>query len=393
MSGVHSAKAQTKLSAETTSSNFTPLPGMFLKKAESTKNRALEAWRRVIHGHKASNHEPESDPVQQSTDREDKSKKNGGTRRAFMGGVAGVALSLLAGKGKAHAAPMPTGEVQTASQQEGTIPVNEVHLVTSSEFTPEKPSPDYLKGQQVGYVQARETLEDGSKLWSLDWSLRPIDPQDMVYNLPGSRSLGSFRAAVQHLNLGHPDNGRYKKIEDVDKTITFCNVAASDMADMFQVSHIFSRFDENGTPLLANTMNERIIAEAQRKDQEPEVVLITREEAQQAANMGYPVFLSIKKERKTPNADWINGHIGLVTPRQMLDKNNPEHQNQGIYLIQAGSNSGDAIYFDEREIFTEANGYHQPVFAIDRRDLSDARTKDDAHKTPVETKDMRQLAQ
>jgi len=363
-----------------TSANFTPLPEIFLQNADHAKHRALDAWRRVIHGSKKLKVEPKSNPVQAAPQQAVDAEKKDMSRRAFMGGMAGVALGLLAGRGVAQGASMPTGEPQNAPQEEEITSLNDVHLLTTAEYTSENPSPDFLKGQQSGYVQARETLEDGSKLWSLDWQLKPIDPEDMVYNLPGQRSLGSFRAAVHHLNLGHPDNGRYAKVEDVDRTVTFCNVAASDMADMFQVSHLFSRFDENGTPMLANTMNERIIAEADRKDKKPEVAIITRQEAQKIADMGYPVFLSIKKERKTPKADWLNGHIGLVTPRSMLDKTNSEHQKQGIYLTQAGSESGDAIYFDEREKYTEENGYLQPVFAIDMRDLTDARKNNAANR-------------
>lgn len=356
--------------------NYTPLSESVIQKAGHAKNRALDAWRRVISSTRKQK-TPDTYiqvPEKQAAPEMPKEIK----RRGFLAGMAGATLGLLKGHGTAQAAP--AGKTQSRAPQEGIAPEGDVHILTSADYLPDNPSPDYLKGQKSGYVHSTETLEDGSKLWPLDWNLSPIDPADMVYNLPGQRSPGSFRAVVHHLNLGHPQNGRYAKVEDVDRTITFCNVAASDMADMFQVSHIFSRFDENGSAMLANAMNDRLIQEAGRSDRDPQIELISRGEAQAIADMGYPVFLSIKKVRKTPNADWMNGHIGLVTPRPLLDKANPEHSKQGLYLVQAGSESGEAVFFDEREKYTEENGYLHPIFAIDVRDLKDARIKDAARK-------------
>lgn len=372
-------------------SNFTPLPRKLLESADHAKHRALDAWRRVIHGSRKTKEVDSKTEQQQAVapkPQQKQEEKGKITRRGFLAGLGGLTLGLAFGRGEAQAqtqiqvAPTPKEEPQKVKQPEGQHVEGNVHLVTAAEYTPEHPSPDFLKGQQVGYVEAKETLFDGSKLWPLDWNLRPIDPHDMVYNLPGQRSIASFRAVAHHLNLGHPDNGRYAKVDNTDGSVTtFCNVAASDMADMFQVHHVFSRFDENGTPIVANTMNERIMAEAGRKDQEPGVAMISRDEAQQIADMGFPVFLSIKKERKTPQANWTSGHIGLLTPRSMLDRKNPEHRKKGIYLTQAGSESGDAIYFDEREKYNEENGYLQPIFALDVRDLQDARKKMSAPRT------------
>ncbi len=365
------------------SSNFTPLPEGILQKADHAKNRALDAWRRVVRGSsKKKGSELQHNQKSEATQAQQAKVDKGITRRGFLAGLGGLGLGLALGQGVAQAAPAPKEAPGKVVHPEGQPPAGEVHLVSSAEYTPSTPSPDYLKGQQIGYVEAKETLFDGSKLWPLDWQLKPIDPKDMVYNLPGQRSIASFRAATHYLNLGHPDNGRYAKVDNTDGSVTtFCNVAASDMADMFQVHHVFSRFDENGTPIVANSMNERILNEASRKDQEPGVALISREEAQQIADMGFPVFLSIKKERKTPKANWTSGHIGLITPRSLLDRKNPDHRKQGIYLTQAGSESGDAIYFDEREKYNEENGYLQPIFAIDARDLQDAKKKITAPRT------------
>ncbi|QQS44634.1 hypothetical protein IPM65_03480 [Candidatus Roizmanbacteria bacterium] len=366
-------------------SNFTPLPRKLLESADHAKHRALDAWRRVIHGsRKAKEIEPKTEQHQAVAPKpqQKQEEKGGMTGRGFLAGLGGLTLGIAFGRGEAQAAPTPKDGPGKVINPERQPPEGSVHLVTSAEYTPSNPSPDFLKGQQIGYVEAKETLFDGSKLWPLDWQLKPIDPKDMVYNLPGQRSIASFREATHYLNLGHPDNGRYAKVDNTDGSVTtFCNVAASDMADMFQVHHVFSRFDENGTPIVANTMNERIISEASRKDQEPGVALISKEEAQQIADMGFPVFLSIKKERKTPKANWMSGHIGLLTPRSMLDRKNPDHRKQGIYLTQAGSESGDAIYFDEPEKYNEENGYLQPIFAIDVRDLQDARKKITAPRT------------
>ena len=372
-------------------SNFTPLPERILQTADHAKHRALDAWRRVIHGSMIQKKsQPQDNPQSEAVQTQPKKENKGITRRGFLAGLSGMALGMVMGRGEAQAAPVesvnatktsedtaaPVPDKTTVAHNEASLPAGEVHILTAAEYTPENPSPDFLKGQQVGYVQAKETLFDGSKLWPLDWQLSPIHPDDMVYNLPGQRTPASFRAIIGHLNLSHPDNGRYAKVDNTDGSVTtFCNVAASDMADMFQVSHIFSRFDENGTPMLANMMNDRIITESIRKDKEPEVAMVGREEAQKIADLGYPVFLSIKKERKTPNANWMSGHIGLITPRGMLDRKNPEHRKRGIYLTQAGSESGNAIYFDEREKYNEENGYLQPIFALDARDLKAARTK------------------
>ncbi len=354
-----------------TAQNFTPLSEHKLNWIEHLKERALNAWRSIIHKNKNTD---KSDTLTQNN-----TEPKSPSRRAFLAGAAAVAATMMLPKG----AEASDNTGSTPRPQEKAKSPEQKAILTAHEYTPPNPSPDFRKGQEIGYVQAIETFEDGSKIWPLDWHLRPIHPEDMVYNLPGQRSLGSFIHVTHHLNLGREDNGRYAPVDNGTRVTTFCNVAASDMADIFQVHPVFSRFDENGRALLANNMHDRIIKEASRTDTQAGVVLIDRLEAQRLANSGYPVFLSIKKEKETPNAQWMNGHIGLVTPQAMLNAKDPHYRQGALFLVQAGSESGDAVYYDEENKYNEANGYSQPIFAIDTRDLRNARQE--AEKVSVST--------
>ncbi len=201
-----------------------------------------------------------------------------------------------------------------------------------------------------------------------------ILPEELIYNLPGDRSVEAWQSLVDHLNV--TENPRYEARYANNRFNTYCNVYLRDVLREFGVA-IPVTYTEPSTgqikPTLANNMFDRFSMGSFSQDNpvggDKEWEIIDVELAQQLADEGYPVVVAVK------NLAGGSGHVALLAPEEIVkgkelewnSQNDGEETKGDLVVMQAGEKNGLLRWNDGH--YSPDNRYSERKIFVSREDL------------------------
>lgn len=210
--------------------------------------------------------------------------------------------------------------------------------------------PEYFA--KTGSAPRGDKQSDGTMFWhhkKQEERLRPLHKDDLIFNLPGARSLNNWWTIIKYFNLDNTKNERY---QPKDRE-THCNGTLSDLTRAFGVMIPFWLISEKDNELRELTANG--IANHLPKlksywpyEQTPWVKVPDQKNALKLANQGIPIVVAVRNKMG-------HGHVGLVAPSE----------DGKLHIAQAGEHRGIVPYNEEK--FTE-DKYDEPVFFVNSAD-------------------------
>jgi hypothetical protein len=198
-----------------------------------------------------------------------------------------------------------------------------------------------------------------------------ILPEELIYNLPGQRSVEAWNMLTEHLDV--VDNPRYAAREGK----TYCNFYVRDALREFGVAIPVTYTDPKTgetKPTLANNIHDSMtrgsFTEAEPDDSQKEWQSIDEKLAQEMADLGIPVILSVKNLSGGP------GHVALLAPTGIAkseeigwnSQENGEGASGTFIVSQSGGKNGILKWNDEH--YSEENGYSQRMIFVNTEDYS-----------------------